>query len=345
MVEKEISLHITSLVEDKPKENGNLDAMEMGNPVPAEIFNSALQEGERSFRRTPQMRRIESQHNGRPIEEILDDYYWVQNKSTRQIGKQLGPSAVTIGRWFVDLELEIRSPKDGFLVWYVQRQPREISAVKSSPTKNKLTQVKEAFGIKSEEESKTFLRITYKKHYSLRAMARALGERGINVSSTTVENWMSQFELDINVLRQEDNKNLVKRSVESGDLQRLTEEQRDVLKSRGFFREGRLTPFRNLPEVQSKAMAYQLACKNEIAALRKLKAARLKKAQADALRSPIGRPRKKMDSDLIVDLYSNKGLSAPVIAEMFECGATTITNRLRMRGTEIRPPGRYYKQK
>jgi len=348
MVERQIGLPITSGVGNNPKEDGNPDAIQMQNPVPAEILNGNSLGGERAFRRTPQMKKIENQHNGTPIDSILEDLYLSQKKSTRQIGKELDESMVTILSWLDRAGVKTRSVRDGMLAWHAQRQSSEISAVKkNSPTKIKLAEVKKTFEIDSEEKIKAFLRRMFKKNHSLAAMARAFEEKGINVCSDTVGNWMSQFEIDLNVLREENDKNLVKRSVRNGDFQQLTEKQRNILESRGFFRKGLLTPFRKLPEVQSGAITYQTTCAHEKAALKRLrilKDARSKTAQAGVLRRPVGRPKIRMRSDLIGDLYSKKGLSIHVIAKMRGRSVSTINDRLRRKGTQIRPVGRPRKQ-
>lgn len=300
MVERKIGLPIRSGVGDNPKEGSNPHTMQMQNPVPAEILNRNSPGGERPFRRTPLMRRIEALHDGAPIGSILEDLYLCQKKSPRQIKDEIGPppSRVTISNWLNLIEVTKRSLGDGVRVWHEQKKPRKILAAKDSPTKNKLMDVKETFGIDSEKKFKSFLIKMYKKHHSLEAMAKAFGEEnGIDVSSITVGNWMSQFEIDVNVLREKDNRNLVRRSVRSGDFEKLTPPQKEVLERRGFFRKGLLTPFRKLPEDQSRAITFQTACKHEIAALKKLrrlKYARSKMAQARVLRRPVGRPRKPL---------------------------------------------------
>lgn len=236
MVERQIGLHITPLVEDNPEEGGSPHTMQMQNPVPAEILNGNSPGGERPFRKTPLMKKIEGLHDGAPIEGILYDLYWRQQNSTRQTGKVLGGlSGPTIAKWIVGLGEEIRSAKDGMLASYAQGQRRKILAVNFSPTKNKLMEVKETFEIDSEERIKAFLRTMYKKYHSLEAMAEAFGEKGINVRSPTVRKWMLQFELDLNVLREKDDRNLVRRSVESGEFEKLTPSQKEVLRKTWVF--------------------------------------------------------------------------------------------------------------
>lgn len=373
MVGKEISLS-GSRVENNSK-GGNPQALKMQNPEPVEVFNSRLLKGEKPFLKTPLMRKIEDQHDGTPIDRILRSFYWDKKKSSRRIGIELDKSGDTISEatiysWLVRLGVGTRSPHDAVLAWRAGRQPSEVFIKRISPTKNKLTEVRETFEIESEEKTGVFLGAMYKQYQSLEAVAKALRESGIKVGSTIVKNWMSHFGLDIDVLLKEDDKNLVQNAVQNGDLDVLTEKQKNILKSRGYFKEGRLTPFRKLEEVQSKTITYQTAFDSEIRTLGRLKKrvhARLKMAEPVVRRpvgrpkqnkpemesgkdgfkiprNPRGRPKRQMPSDLIVDLYSN-GLGATVIAGMFGCSATTIIGRLRMRGIEIKPRGRYYKQK
>lgn len=298
MVKKEISLSIASDVGNNSKD-GNAPALRMQNPEPVEIFNSGSLERGRPFCITPLMREVEGEHGDIPIDRLLHSFYWEQKKSPRQIGMELKRPKDTIYSWLVDLGVGRRSAKDAVLVWRAGRQPSEMK-VKNSPTKIKLTEVEKTFEIESEEKIKALLEAMYKQYQSWGAMAKAFRESGINVGSTIVRNWISYFGIDTNALLEEDNRNCVQNAVENGGLDDLTDKQRNVLESRGYFREGQLIPFRKLEEVQSKTITYQTACDNERAALKKLKkrahARLIMEEQVSVVRKPVGRPKREMFS-------------------------------------------------
>lgn len=297
MVEKEISLS-GSRVENNSK-GSNSQVLQMQNPDPVEVFNSVTLEGEKPFPRTPLMRKIEDQHDGTPIDRILRSFYWDQKKSSKRIGIELDKSGDTISEatiygWLVRLGVGTRSLHDAMLAWRAGRQPGEVFIRRINPTKSKLAEVKKTFEIESEEGVRALLGAMYKQYHSLETMAKTLRERGINVGLTIVKNWMSHFGLDLNALLEEDNRNLVQNAVQSGDFDILTEKQKNILKNRGYFKEGRLIPFRELEEVQSEMITYQTASDSEIRALGRLKKrvhARLKMAEP-VVRRPVGRPKK-----------------------------------------------------
>jgi len=272
MVERQIGLDITSGVGDKPKEGGNPQAIQMQNTVPAEIFNSESPVGERPLHKTPQMRKIENQHNGTPIDSILYDLHWVQNKSTRQIGRELNnKSGVTIGNWFGLLGVEIRSARDGVLARYAQGEPRKISAVRNSPTptEKKLVQVKERFEIESDDKVRVFFEEMYKQYKSLGAMVKAFRDSGIKVGERIVKNWMLYFEIE-DTLLEEHKKSIVKKAVENGDFGRITPQQQYILQIRGYLGEKPLVPFRKLTELKDLGITFQSASDTEVRAFRRL---------------------------------------------------------------------------
>lgn len=201
--------------------------------------NSAVQ-----IEKTPMMRQIEDRFGGRPIEQILNELHWENNKSFTDMAAELGVKRLgTVYRWMRRLGLETHSQAEGFAIYSedLQKVKDVVRRGKETRLRKKMARIKDVLGADSELEFKEKLEAMYTQEDSLKKVRGVINRRGVVVSEPFVRRLMRELGIELKAPRGRVDKTIrsaVKEAFRKGLFSSLTPRESIVLELR-FLRQGR----------------------------------------------------------------------------------------------------------